>query len=77
MFNKKGVVNMEKQNFKLGEKVWVNLSSFMPKSTLADDGTFKVSGTVVGFTAKRIIADCEGRGVGYYKAQNISKREVA
>lgn len=62
--------------FKVGDKVWVNIASFMPKSTLADDGTFEVWGIIIGFTPKRIIADCEGRGVGYYKPQNISKREV-
>ncbi len=66
---------MKKNQYKIGEKVWVNLASFMPKSTLADDGTFKVSGTIVGFTSKRIIADCEVRGVGYYKSNNISKME--
>lgn len=62
--------------FEVGEKVWVNIASFMPKSTLADDGTFEVWGTIIGFTAKRIIADCEGRGIGYYKPQNISKKEL-
>lgn len=56
--------------FKIGQKVWVNISSFMPKSTLADDGTFEVLGTIVGFTPKRIIADCD-RGTGYYKPENI------
>lgn len=61
--------------FKVGDKVWVNIASFMPKSTLADDGTFEVWGSIIGFTPKRIIADCEGRGVGYYKPQNISKIE--
>ena len=68
---------MNNNQYKKGEKVWVKLSSFMPKSTLADDGTFKVWGTIIGFTSKRIIADCEGRGIGYYKPNNISKREVA
>ncbi len=68
---------MKNNQYKIGEKVWVNLASFMPKSTLSDDGTFKVWGTIVGFTSKRIIADCEGRGVGYYKSNNISKRGVA
>jgi hypothetical protein len=77
MLFKKGVINMEKNQYKIGEKVWVNLTSFMPKSTLADDGTFKVWGTIVGFTSKRIIADCDGRGIGYYKSNNISKRESA
>ena len=56
--------------FKIGQKVWVNIASFMPKSTLADDGTFEVLGTIVGFTPKRIIADCD-RGIGYYKPENI------
>lgn len=64
---------MENQKFKIGDKVWVNIASFMPKSTLADDGTFQVKGTIKGFTDKRIIADCDGRGVGYYKPQNIEK----
>ena len=59
--------------FEVGEKVWVNIASFMPKSTLADDGTFDVLGTIIGFTPKRIIANCDGRGIGYYKPQNISK----
>ncbi len=68
---------MNKKEFEIGEKVWVNIASFMPKSTLEDDGTYLVWGTVVGFTPKRIIADCDSRGVGYYKPQNISKREVA
>jgi len=68
---------MTNQEFKIGEKVWVNIASFMPKSTLADDGTYQVWGTIVGFTPKRIIADCDSRGIGYYKPQNISKREVA
>lgn len=68
---------MINHKFKIGEKVWINIASFMPKSTLADDGTFQVKGTITGFTAKRIIADCDGRGVGYYKPQNIIKIEVA
>tara|TARA_Y100001937_G_scaffold33157_1_gene47268 strand:- start:538 stop:762 length:225 start_codon:yes stop_codon:yes gene_type:complete len=68
---------MKKNQYKIGEKVWVNLASFMPKSTLADDGTYKVWGTIIGFTPKRIIADCEGRGIGYYKPINITKRKVA
>jgi hypothetical protein len=67
---------MNKLGFKLGEKVWVNIASFMPKSTLEEDGTFNVWGTVIGFTEKRIIANCEGRGIGHYKPQNITKREV-
>ena len=78
MLNKsKELNNVTNQEFKIGEKVWVNIASFMPKSTLADDGTYQVWGTIVGFTPKRIIADCDCRGVGYYKSQNISKREVA
>lgn len=67
---------MTNTNFKIGEKVWVNIASFMPKSTLDEDGTFKVWGTVIGFTEKRIIADAEGRGIGHYKLQNITKRKV-
>jgi hypothetical protein len=64
---------MKNNQYKIGEKVWVNLASFMPKSTLDDDGSFKVWGTIIGFTSKRIIVDCEGRGIGYYKPNNISK----
>lgn len=60
-------------NFSIGEEVWINISSFMPKSTLDDDGKFWCSGTVVGFTAKRVIAENDVRGVGYYKPENIKK----
>ena len=77
LIKNKELNNMKNQEFKIGEKVWINIASFMPKSTLADDGTFQVWGTIIGFTPKRIIADCDSRGIGYYKPQNIRKREVA
>lgn len=60
------------EQFEIGQKVWVNIASFMPKSTHTDDGKVEMLGTIVGFTPKRIIADLD-RGVGYYKPENIRK----
>jgi len=70
MLNKSKENNMTE--LEIGQKVWVNIASFMPKSTLADDGTFEVLGTIIGFTPKRIITDSD-RGVGYYKPENVRK----
>ena len=56
---------------------WADNFKLNVQVDLEQDGTFNVWGTVIGFTDKRIIANCEGRGIGHYKPQNITKREVA
>jgi hypothetical protein len=56
--------------FKIGQKVILNCKNLVSKKHLDDDGWFGVYGTIIGFTPKRIIADCD-RGTGYYKPENV------
>ena len=65
-------------NFEIDEKVLLNIASSAGSTKyLDDDGTFMVTGTVIGFTAKRIKATCDWRdhdkGYALYLPKNVHK----
>jgi len=63
---------MEKQNYKIGQKVLLNCKNFVSPSNLDDDGWFAVYGTITGFTKKRIKAINDVRNTeGYYSPKNV------
>lgn len=62
---------MKNQKYKVGQKVILNCKNLVSKKHLDDDGWFGVTGTIIGFTPKRIIAENDIRGVGYYKLENV------
>jgi len=64
---------MKNQKYEVGQKVILNCKNLVSKKHLDDDGWFGVYGTIIGFTPKRIIAECDARGVGYYKPENVKE----
>lgn len=65
---------MKKHGFKVGQRVTLNCKNFVPNTSLDDDGWFPVSGTVTGFTNKRIKAVNDVRETeGLYKFENVRK----
>lgn len=56
--------------------VWVNLASFMPASTLDDNGEFWVQGIELSRTAKRVKVQCDTRAAEpcFYAWHNVKER---
>jgi hypothetical protein len=60
------------KKFKIGQKVILNCKSFVSKKHLDDNGWFEVTGTITGFTNKRIKAINDVRDTeGLYKPENV------
>jgi len=63
---------MKKQNYKIGQKVILNCKNFVAKNNLDNKGWFPVTGTITGFTNKRIKAINDYRhSEGFYKIENV------
>ena len=65
---------MKNNKFKIDQRVWLNCKSFVPKNHLYENGWFGVSGTITGFTEKRIKAINDVRNTeGFYKLENVKE----